>query len=385
MRKIFLGSVCVFALIGGMARAEDARTGDKGWYLGIDGAYSILGGEQAKGSALDLNSHFNDGWAIGGNLGYDFGDWRLEGEIGKHFHSADRFDIRNDGGLGLGGAGNVAATGKSRLTSYMMNLVYDLGRLTDQASVEPFIGAGLGLADMKWRNLATSSTMIADDSDSVFAYQLFAGLRIPLANAFEMSFKYRYLATADATLQDRIGDRFEASYGAHDIILGLTYRFGGAGRKATAELPQPVAVAQRETEPVIAPPAPVSEPVAPDPLPEPAAGPVIDKGPYTVYFDWDSSRITPTAAETLEKAAAEAVKVKDIIIKVAGHADRSGPDGYNDKLSWRRAIMVKNALIEQGVEGPRITIEGFGETMAEVETGDGVREARNRRVVIILE
>jgi|TARA_R110002073_G_scaffold166553_2_gene323209 outer membrane protein OmpA-like peptidoglycan-associated protein len=381
MRKIILSTVCGVALISGNAVADEGS-----WYAGIDGSYSILGKEKAKGSPLDLQSHFNDGWALGGTMGYDFGVWRLEGEIGKHFHNADRFAITNDGGLGLGGGSVNATTGKSRLTHYMVNAVYDFAALSDDNKVEPFIGAGLGLGDLNMKNLATAGGAFAHDKDSVFAYQMFAGVRVPLANAFEMSLKYRFLGTADASLQDNLGNRFKASYGVHDIMMGVTYRFGGSSKRAAAEMPQPIEVAAApEIKEEIVPEPVVEEPVqAPDPMPEPAAGPEVDMGPYVVYFDWNSKAITAQAQDIISKAASEAGKLKEIEIKVVGHADRSGLDSYNDKLSLARAAVVKQALIDAGVDAGVITMESFGETAGEVVTEDGVREARNRRVLITL-
>lgn len=131
----------------------------------------------------------------------------------------------------------------------MMNVVYDLGRFSTSKSVEPFIGIGLGIANMELLNLSKSSGAFTDDSDTVFAYQMFAGVRVPVENSIEMSLKYRFLATTDASMMDRLGNRFKASYGAHDLILGLTYRLGGNKKKTVVDLPKPITVAALEFAP----------------------------------------------------------------------------------------------------------------------------------------
>ncbi|MBL4800671.1 MAG: outer membrane beta-barrel protein [Emcibacter sp.] len=386
MRKIIASSVCLLALMGSMAQAED---GKGKWYLSLEGAYSLLEQETARGSVLDIKNRFNDGWAIGGIVGYDSGQWRLEGEIGKHFHNADRFNISNDNGLGLGGLGNVAASsGKARLTNYMMNAVFDFGEFSGLDTVEPFIGAGLGVADMNLRDLSTTLGGFVNDTDMVFAYQAFAGVRIPLAEAFEMSFKYRYLATADGNMVDRIGNNFKASYDVHDFVVGVTYRFGGGQKNTVAQMPQPIAVAMAEPAPVqeaiIEEPVVKETTVAPEPMPEPAAGPVINMKPYVVYFDWDSSQITSEGFALIQEAAIESQKANEIAIVLTGHTDRSGTEVYNDKLAMKRTDRVKNALVNAGVEGTKISIESFGERQNDVDTDDGVKEARNRRVSIVL-
>jgi outer membrane protein OmpA-like peptidoglycan-associated protein len=66
-----------------------------------------------------------------------------------------------------------------------------------------------------------------------------------------------------------------------------------------------------------------------------------------------------------------------------GHADRSGPTNYNQRLSERRAEAVKSALVREGVPGNIIQTSGRGENENLVATADGVREPRNRRVEIV--
>jgi len=80
----------------------------------------------------------------------------------------------------------------------------------------------------------------------------------------------------------------------------------------------------------------------------------------------------------------ESKKVDDIMIEVSGHADRSGASSYNDDLARKRAEMVRNALIAEGIDGSTISISSYGEDYTQVNTADGVKEGRNRRVVILL-
>ena len=69
---------------------------------------------------------------------------------------------------------------------------------------------------------------------------------------------------------------------------------------------------------------------------------------------------------------------------VVGHADRSGSDAYNQKLSLRRGTAVKGALVSEGISGGAISVSGKGESDPMVPTADGVREPQNRRVHISL-
>ena len=69
-------------------------------------------------------------------------------------------------------------------------------------------------------------------------------------------------------------------------------------------------------------------------------------------------------------------------VRVTGHADTAGPSGYNMALSRGRAGAVRAALMARGVPARQIDLRAEGESEPAVATGDGVREPRNRRVVI---
>ena len=69
---------------------------------------------------------------------------------------------------------------------------------------------------------------------------------------------------------------------------------------------------------------------------------------------------------------------------MAGHADTSGTQRYNQDLSRRRAQAVASELVRLGVPREAITVQAFGESRPLVPTGDGVREPQNRRVEIVL-
>jgi hypothetical protein len=120
--------------------------------------------------------------------------------------------------------------------------------------------------------------------------------------------------------------------------------------------------------------------MAPPPPPDPAK-----QTSYMVFFDFDRSNITPTAATTIKQAATDAKAGQKTRIGVTGHADRSGSDAYNMALSLRRANAVKDQLVREGIPATGITITGRGESQPLVQTADGVREPQNRRVEIVLQ
>lgn len=111
---------------------------------------------------------------------------------------------------------------------------------------------------------------------------------------------------------------------------------------------------------------------------------VIRAPSFMVFFDWDKSDLSPAALDTIQRAAAAYRTKGGAQIKASGHTDRSGSEAYNMGLSLRRANAVKDALVRAGVRGTDISVVGLGESQPLVRTADGVREAQNRRVEIVI-
>ena len=113
---------------------------------------------------------------------------------------------------------------------------------------------------------------------------------------------------------------------------------------------------------------------------------VVDPGPqkatlYTVFFDFDDATVTPIGTQVLQ-ALAEDWGSSNAALNLVGHADRAGSVVYNKRLSERRALSVLKVLDGLGLSSSRMTTSGVGESAPAVSTADGVREPRNRRVVI---
>jgi outer membrane protein OmpA-like peptidoglycan-associated protein len=111
---------------------------------------------------------------------------------------------------------------------------------------------------------------------------------------------------------------------------------------------------------------------------------VITAPSFMVFFEWDKSDLNAASLDTIQKAAAAYRAKGGAQIKATGHTDTSGPDTYNMALSLRRANAVKDALVRDGVPERDISVVGLGESQPMVRTADGVREAQNRRVEIVI-
>jgi len=117
--------------------------------------------------------------------------------------------------------------------------------------------------------------------------------------------------------------------------------------------------------------------------PAPAPAPVAPK-PFVVFFGFNNADVTAAGNRVIEDAISTAERLGIVDFTITGHADRSGANEYNLQLSLRRADAVRNRLVERGVKSSGISVAGRGEAENAVRTADGVREAANRRVEIIL-
>lgn len=101
----------------------------------------------------------------------------------------------------------------------------------------------------------------------------------------------------------------------------------------------------------------------------------------TLYFEYDVAQ---------NQQRVDTSRINDVIrqcnvdqISITGHTDSSGNAAYNQSLSLKRAEAIKAELVGYGFDGNRITTRGAGENELAVLTGDGVKEALNRRAEII--
>ncbi len=124
-------------------------------------------------------------------------------------------------------------------------------------------------------------------------------------------------------------------------------------------------------------------PFVPSGVPQMAAMAPQPEG-YLVYFEWDSTNMTPAGRAALQEAIRSAQNMAETRIALVGHADTSGQKAYNQTLSEKRALVVIQNMTAAGINRSRISWDAFGQTRLLVPTADGVREQGNRVVEVDL-
>ena len=162
---------------------------------------------------------------------------------------------------------------------------------------------------------------------------------------------------------------------------GLAYLFTEDPKPTPPPPPPPPPPAPPKPTP---PPPPPPPPPAPPPPPPPPPAPKVERTIILddVLFDFDKSNVKPEAAAILDRLVAFMNENKDKRADLSGHTDNVGTDKYNQALSERRGAAVKDYVVKKGVDGSRISGQGFGESkpIADNKTKEG--RAKNRRVEI---
>lgn len=105
-----------------------------------------------------------------------------------------------------------------------------------------------------------------------------------------------------------------------------------------------------------------------------------------VFFDFDKSTVSARELAKIDRFVTRMRAIDNTELTIVGHTDTAGSGAYNQTLSAARARGVTDKLIADGMrvrELSDLNIYARGERQPTISTGNGVREARNRRVEIV--
>lgn len=103
-----------------------------------------------------------------------------------------------------------------------------------------------------------------------------------------------------------------------------------------------------------------------------------------IHFDFDSAQLSSMAKLLIKEKAEWLGTNSGVAAVIEGHCDDRGTTDYNIALGERRAIAVKNYLVNLGISGSRLTIVSFGEEKP-LDSGTSEEAYRkNRRAQFII-
>jgi len=98
-----------------------------------------------------------------------------------------------------------------------------------------------------------------------------------------------------------------------------------------------------------------------------------------VHFDYDSAAIRSSERANVQAVADYMKSAGNKALLVEGHCDERGTDEYNRALGERRALSVREALIQLGADASKITTRSHGRDRKIALGNDEASHAQNRR------
>jgi OOP family OmpA-OmpF porin len=344
--------------------------------------FTPVGGYVVKEGNLNLENE----WLVGGELQFNGVESAIKPELSVLYTpEVDYDDNLND----------------TSILRFALNGVYEYRA---KEGLVPFAKAGVGFEQLE-------SRLYENDNDVYIDFG--AGFKLPLSEMVALKVEALYM----------LKDPFDHADNSLAALVGLSFGFGGGGEPATAEtepMPEPAPFIEREPAPVIpdsdgdgvndsidkCPETPMEAQVdatgcpldgdrdgvidLDDACPDTPAGYKVDETgcPETMElrltYETNSAVIDAASAPKVHAFGRFLQENTGYRAHVVGHTDSVGSEQYNMKLSEKRAVSVRNMLVEQGIDASRITTEGRGETdpKADNDTAEGRQE--NRRIEVQL-
>lgn len=102
-----------------------------------------------------------------------------------------------------------------------------------------------------------------------------------------------------------------------------------------------------------------------------------------ILFDVNKSTIKGESMGTINEIVKMLKDHSDLKFRIEGHTDSDGNDSVNQQLSEERAVSVKNALVQSGIDASRLTTKGWGQSKPVDSNSTPQGKANNRRVEFI--
>ncbi len=109
---------------------------------------------------------------------------------------------------------------KTESNAWMVNALYNF---TPSGPWQPYVGGGLGMADLNVERIAGVEGGDLD-SDYNFAYQLIGGVGYQLPSGWTLNGEVRYFGINDQDLENSVL-KFKSTYNTFDLLFGATYQF----------------------------------------------------------------------------------------------------------------------------------------------------------------
>ena len=213
------------ALTGGVAQADDY------WYISGAGTGSDLNQPKqtianapGPGSTLHVTNAVDFGWGGQVEVGRTFGGLHLEAEVGYTENKSDSYTATSPISITL------PQSGKNNVMRYMANATYNWQPGGFPVTLSG--GFGLGAADAHVTTFAAPAkapmapaSQLLDYRQTVFAYQLMAGVSHQLSRHVAVVAQYRWFDAGTIVGKDSRGQRATREIAGNNVDVGFQYGF----------------------------------------------------------------------------------------------------------------------------------------------------------------
>jgi len=98
-----------------------------------------------------------------------------------------------------------------------------------------------------------------------------------------------------------------------------------------------------------------------------------------VYFGFDSTVVPQGEIGKIDAVAQHLAEKTDRVVVIEGNCDERGSNEYNMSLGENRSGIIRNYLVQSGIDASRIQTRSFGEEKPAAEGHDESAWALNRR------
>jgi opacity protein-like surface antigen len=203
LRPLLLAAALVIITQGAWAQ-------DNPWYVAAGlGASFVNDVDSTDSTGFTITADLDTGIFGTGAFGRSFGNFRAEAEV---LYNTNDVSTISALGVSIGASGDVSTLG------FMVNGYYDF---ETNSKWKPYIGGGIGGANVSINSLSIVGIPLADDDTTVLAYQAKVGVAYEFSPAWEGTLGYRFFGTEDADFVDFSTDGIQA----HIVELGFRFRF----------------------------------------------------------------------------------------------------------------------------------------------------------------
>jgi opacity protein-like surface antigen len=212
MFRTYLPAVLGLILLAASGSGAKAQFGLPDVYVAVGVGGAVLEDTDIRSPSDTFETEPFPGYALSGAVGLDFDLLRIEGEVFRNVYSLDNI---KDAGV------KINAGGSFKTTAGMANVFVDIPLVV----VTPFVGAGIGYAEVDADDIRYDGVDIVDDDDTVMAWQLRAGLAFGILPLTDMTIGYRYFVTDDLEMSSSAGDVDVDKLKSHILEVGLRVTF----------------------------------------------------------------------------------------------------------------------------------------------------------------